>query len=100
MTKISKIPIRPRQPVPEQFSQPLPFMNVALAAFWDSTFRARNSPSGGTQGAPHFLQIFRTNRCAMRQRVEEATKNGFTPMSIKRVTALGASFVWSVEKTK
>ena len=36
----------------------------------------------------------------MRQRVEEATRNGFTPMSIKRVTAPGASFVWSVEKTR
>ena len=36
----------------------------------------------------------------MRQRVEEATRNGFTPMSTRRVTALGASFVCSVEKTR
>ena len=32
--------------------------------------------------------------------VDDATKKGFTPISIKRVTAPGASFVWSVEKTK
>jgi len=30
----------------------------------------------------------------MRPRVEDATRNGFTPISIKRVTALGASLVW------
>ena len=31
---------------------------------------------------------------------ELAIKNGATPMSASRVIALGASFVWSVEKTK
>ena len=36
----------------------------------------------------------------MRQRVEDATKNGFTPMSTRRVTAPGASLVCSVEKTR
>jgi hypothetical protein len=33
-------------------------------------------------------------------RVDEATRKGFTPMSIKRVTALGASLVCRVLKTK
>jgi hypothetical protein len=32
--------------------------------------------------------------------VDDATRNGFTPMSIMRVTALGASFVCSVLNTK
>ena len=36
----------------------------------------------------------------MRHRVAEAIRNGFTPISINRVTAEGASFVCSVEKTK
>ena len=36
----------------------------------------------------------------MRHRAEEATKNGFTPMSTRRITAPGASFVCSVENTK
>jgi hypothetical protein len=46
------------------------------------------------------LQILRTRRCAINARVEEATRKGFTPMSIKRVTALGASLVCSVENTR
>jgi hypothetical protein len=33
-------------------------------------------------------------------RLEDATRKGATPMSIRRVTALGASFVWRVEKTR
>jgi len=32
--------------------------------------------------------------------VELATRNGWTPMSVSLVTALGASFVWSVLKTR
>ena len=36
----------------------------------------------------------------MSARVDEATRNGFTPISIKRVTAPGASFVCRVENTK
>src|SRR6478736_6453443 len=99
MTKISKMPIRTRQPVPEQLSQPLPFLKLAFAAAAQQILSAFSSFSGGAHGAPHFLQILRTNRCAISARVAEATKNGFTPMSIKRVTAPGASFVWSVEKT-
>jgi hypothetical protein len=33
-------------------------------------------------------------------RREDATRNGFTPISIKRVIALGASFVCKVLNTK
>ncbi len=46
------------------------------------------------------LQIVRTRRCAMIASTEDATRKGSMPMSIKRVKALGASFVCSVEKTK
>src|SRR6267143_6766969 len=100
MTKTSKIPKRPRQPVFDQLSQPLPFMNVAFDELFGSSPSVRNSASGGVHGAPHFLQTLRTSRCAINARVDDATRNGLTPMSIKRVTALGASFVCSVEKTK
>src|SRR5260221_6613829 len=63
-------------------------------------FRDFNSDSDGTCGAEHFRHTLRTRRCAINARVEEATRNGFTPMSIKRVTAPGASLVWRVEKTR
>ena len=36
---------------------------------------------------------------AMIARIDDATRNGFTPMSIRRVTADGASFVCSVLNT-
>ena len=44
-------------------------------------------------------QIVRTRRWAMTASTDEATRNGSMPMSIKRVNALGASFVCSVLKT-
>src|SRR5437867_1881862 len=100
MTKISKMPKRPRQPVLEHSLHPLPFMKVALAILAGSIFSERNSASVGVMGAAHFLQTLRTSRWAIRARVDEATRNGFTPISIKRVTALGASLVCRVEKTK
>ncbi len=39
-------------------------------------------------------------RCAITASTEEATRKGSMPMSIKRVNALGASFVCSVLNTK
>ena len=57
-------------------------------------------PTMWVAGAPQFLQTLRTSRCAMRQRVAEATRKGLIPMSIKRVTAPRASLVCRVEKTK
>src|SRR5436189_46973 len=100
MTKTSKMPKRPRYPVPEQLLQPLPFWKVAPCVLAASIPKPRISASVGTYGAAHWRQTFRTRRCAIRARVDEATKKGFTPMSIKRVTALGASLVCRVENTK
>ena len=54
----------------------------------------------GTYGAAQRLHTLRTSRCAISARDEEATRNGLTPISIKRVTALGASLVCKVEKTR
>jgi hypothetical protein len=42
----------------------------------------------------------RTSRCAMHSSTDDATRYGSTPMSSMRVTALAASFVCSVEKTR
>ena len=42
----------------------------------------------------------RTRRWAITDSTEEATRKGSMPMSIRRVKALGASFVCSVLKTK
>ena len=51
-------------------------------------------------GSMQFLQTRRTRRWAMMARTDEATRKGFTPISIRRVTELGASLVCSVLKTK
>src|SRR5688572_4474500 len=75
-------------------------MNVAFCMLFGSMFSDRSSDSVGEYGAAHFRQIFRTNRCAINARVDDATRKGFTPMSIKRVTALGASLVCNVENTR
>ena len=97
--KISKIPTRPRYPVPLHTAQPAPRANAAVAKLFTSMPNARNSRSDGTCGCLHFSQIFRTSRCAIVARNDVATRNGFTPRSINRVTAPGASFVCNVEKT-
>ncbi len=47
-----------------------------------------------------FGQIRRPRRCASTAMMEEAIRNGSTPMSIIRVIAEGASFVCSVESTR
>src|SRR5436190_10869571 len=98
--KISKMPKRPRLPVLLQFLQPVPLRKLAPCTVAGSILSERISDSVGIYGAPHCLQILRTRRWAINARVEEATRNGLTPMSIKRVTAEGASLVCSVENTK
>jgi hypothetical protein len=62
--------------------------------------RDRISPAGGLYGSRHLTQFTRTNRWAMMAITELAMRNGATPISTRRVMALGASFVCSVENTK
>ena len=57
------------------------------------------SAAGGLSGSLHFVQMMRTNRWARMATMLDATRNGATPMSCRRVIALGASLVWSVLKT-
>ena len=100
MLKISKRPKRPLQPVLLHSGQPLPLRAVAAAACSGVKPKPAISCSVRVCGAAHFLQTLRTRRWAIRQRADDATKKGFTPMSMRRATAEGASLVCSVEKTK
>src|SRR6058998_3063432 len=74
-------------------------MKVALATLFGSRLRERNSASVGTYDPPHRRHTRRTSRWAIIARAEDATRNGLTPMSINRVTALGASLVFSTLHT-
>jgi hypothetical protein len=56
--------------------------------------------SGSLSGCLHFGHSTRISRCAITAWIDDATRNGFTPMSIRRVIAPGASFVCSVENTR
>ncbi len=56
--------------------------------------------SGSVSGCLHFGQSMRISRWAMIAWIELATRNGLTPMSIRRVIADGASLVCSVENTR
>src|SRR2546426_10579193 len=94
------MPIRPRYPVREQSPQPRPLYIVVLARSAGLSFNPSISYCLGVYGSVPFLQILRTSRWAMIARTDDATRNGFTPISISRATADGASFVWRVEKTK
>ena len=83
-----------------QLLQPFPFMNVEF--FTSSWVKAAAfiSLSLGVWGPLHLGQITRTSLCAMMAMTELATKNGWTPISTRRVTALGASLVCRVLNTK
>ena len=48
----------------------------------------------------HCVHSVRASRCATTQSTALETRNGSIPISVRRVTALGASFVWSVESTR
>jgi hypothetical protein len=45
-------------------------------------------------------QILRTRRCAIAPISVDEMRNGWMPRSMRRVTEVEASFVWSVEKTR
>jgi hypothetical protein len=47
-----------------------------------------------------FAQILRASRWARMRLRDEETRKGSIPMFSRRVTVLGASFVWSVERTR
>ncbi len=58
------------------------------------------SRSVGVYSSLQFVQIARTRRCAKHARTADATRNGLHPISVRRVIALGASFVCRVENTR
>ena len=81
-------------------SHPTGFITCASDSWPGSIRSARNSVSVSSPGCLHLLHSRRTSRCAMIARTDDATRNGCTPMSIKRATAEGASLVCSVLKTR
>ena len=63
--------------------------------------RAAISSSGvGVYISQQFEQSLRASRCARTADTADPTRNGSTPISLRRVSAPGASFVCSVESTK
>ena len=97
---ISKIPMRPLKPLPLQASQPTGCMTRAWASMPGSICRALISYSDKSPGCLHFGQSLLTRRWATTARTELDTRKGFTPISTSRAIALGASFVWRVERTR
>ena len=83
-----------------QLLQPLPRKNLfpMISAF--VRFSSIKDSSDGSYSSLHEVHIFRTNLWLMTASRVEAIKYGLTPISIKRVTVVGASLVCSVLKTK
>jgi len=93
---ISKIPKRPETPF-EQLPHPLPLRNVALWVLDESRFSAFISCSVGVYGAAHCFARLADEALRHKSPGGGGDRKGFPPMSIKRVTALGASFVCNVK---
>ena len=90
-------PMRPLNPVPSHAEHPLPAYQKRSVGFTESR-RAFTSETG-----PCWRQLAQsrlTSRCATIPISPDAIKNGGTPMSRRRVTDVGASFEWSVDKTR
>ena len=61
---------------------------------------SRSISAGIVTGSLHASHRARASRCATTQVIDDATRNGSMPISTSRVTALAASFVWSVERMR
>src|SRR5881227_2619379 len=89
--------IRPRYPVFEQDRQPTAFhSDFGGAALLSYQRAASSSSSTGGYSSLHHSH----SRRASPQSTEEPTRNGSMPISVNRVTALGASLVCSVDSTR
>ena len=98
---ISKMPFRPLYPLGAA-SQGTALYTVPIASSLLRVIRLRDlgSISSGLASVFDGSYSTRIRRWAMTAWIDDATKNGLMPMSIKRVIALGASLVWSVENTR
>src|SRR5665213_85887 len=91
---ISKIPMRPRKPMPEQYSQPRGlYITLSFVASSVIPQSLSHIGLGSRSGCLHLGHSTRMSRCASTAWMEEATRNGLTPMSMRRVMAPGASLV-------
>ena len=75
-------------------------MTWALSIWLCSRLSAWISYSLSSPGLRQCAQSLRTSRWAMMARMEVATRKGLMPMSTRRATAPGASFVCRVLKTR
>ncbi len=93
--------IRPLNPVPWHALQPVPLWMGCFSISSGVISRSRKwYGSGFSSITLQFLQITLTSLCAIMACIELATRNGLTPISIRRVIALGASLVCKVLKTR
>ena len=94
-------PIRPRYPVFEHDWHPDGRKNTPRSGIRDWANPASiSSDSSGMYACLHFTQSWRASRWATTQSMAEPTRNVSTCISISRVIADGASFVWRDESTR
>ena len=89
--------MRPRYPLLRHWRQPLPWNILSL---FENLMALGSLTSLGLSSVLQPGQITRTRRWAITPMSVLLTRNGSTPMSIRRVAAEAASLVCSVEKTK
>ena len=75
-------------------------MPSLAAATSGETRAAISSSTDGWYISQQCVQSLRARRCASTAVTAAPVRNGSTPISFRRVSALGASFVCSVESTR
>src|ERR687896_283188 len=75
-------------------------MPSAAARFSSANRACESSSEVGMYSSQQCEQSFRTRRWASTAVTADPVRNGSTPISVRRVSALGASFVCSDESTK
>ena len=76
-----------------------PADRAAFERYWDAELGRLRIDDEVREHLDDIMRLRYAPRCAITARSEVDTRNGFTPMSIKRVTAPGASLVCNVENT-
>src|SRR3989338_1155739 len=83
-----------------QLLQPLPRKNFFALTSVFVRFNSSKDSSVGSYSSLHDTHILRTNLWLITASTVAAIRYGLMPISIKRVTVVGASFVCNVLKTK
>src|SRR6266540_6571093 len=87
--------------MPEHERHPTGFHSTpGLGSSSSGQCAAASSSTVGEYSCLHQSHSRLASRCARTQSTDEPTRNGSIPISVRRVTALGASLVCSVESTR